>query len=67
MLNNEHPTGNTRHRLDKRLFQPPVLVLQIEVTCGDGPPDSNGLPSWLSATYWRDARVEDLTQTKGSK
>jgi hypothetical protein len=60
MRTNEHPTGKVRYRSEKRWMKPDVLVLQVQVTCGDGPSDSNGMPEYLSATYWRDAQVEDL-------
>jgi hypothetical protein len=60
MIANEQPTGKVRYRSEKRWLKPEVLVLQVQVICGDGPPDSNGMPEYLSATYWRDARVQDL-------
>jgi hypothetical protein len=64
MQSDEYLTGKVRYRSGKRWMKPSILVLQVQVTCGDGPPDSNGLPTYLSATYWRDARTEDLKVTR---
>jgi len=62
---NERLTGRIRHRLGYESaggFRPPraVLVLQVEVSREDGPPDGQGMPAYLAAVYWRDARVEDM-------
>lgn len=54
-------TGATRYRTERRLFKPDVLVLQVQEHTTDGPPDSNSMPEYLTGTYWRDARAEDLT------
>jgi hypothetical protein len=56
----EHPTGRTRYRVEKRWLKPYVLVLQIEVRFGDGPPDHDGMPVYLRGSCWRDAQPEDL-------
>lgn len=40
------------------------LVLQVKVRVADGPPDWNGLPTYLAGEYWRDAQVEDLQELK---
>lgn len=56
-------TGRMRYRSVKvGLFGPTVLALQVEETnTHDGPPDPNGLPTYLAAlVYWRDATVNDL-------
>lgn len=54
-------TGKTRYRAERR-WRRTLLVLQVEEKHEDGPPDTNGLPEWLAATGWRDARVEDLAE-----
>lgn len=59
MMNRAEPTGRYRFRIEKRWFKKPLLVLQIEVRWGDGPPDFHGLPKWLAGTGWRDAEVAD--------
>lgn len=56
---NEVLTGEVRLRLQTRWFRPPLLVAQVEVCWGEGPPDSNGMPSYLAGRGWRDAKVED--------
>lgn len=61
---NEKVTGRTRVRLARERTSfgrtRDVLVLQVEVTREDGPPDSYGMPAYLKATYWRDAQVDDI-------
>ena len=42
-------------------FGKSVLILQVLEKYGDGPIDTNGLPSYLAGERWRDATVEDLT------
>lgn len=49
------PTGRFRLRLQERFLRPTLVVLQVHVTWGDGPPDHNGMPTWLSGEGWRDA------------
>ena len=61
MRTNERPTGRTRYRTQRRWFKPDVLVLQIEVEFGDGPPDHDGLPIYLEGRRWRDATAEDVS------
>lgn len=51
---------DSRYRLYKPLFKPPVLILQVKVRWKDGPIDHNGLPSYLAGEGWRDARPEDF-------
>lgn len=61
---NERLTGRMRlrsHSSISWLTRFAVLVLQVEVTRDDGPPDHNGMPEYLAATYWRDATAEDLS------
>ena len=54
-------TGKVRYRSAKLgLLGPTVLVLEVEEHTSDGPPDFNGMPTYLSGKYWRDAKVEDL-------
>jgi len=60
MRSDEHPTGRTRYRTERRWFKPDVLVLQIEVRFEDGPPDHHGMPIYLKGSRWRDATPEDL-------
>jgi hypothetical protein len=62
---NERLTGERRYRIEKRLFRPPVLILQVKVFWQDGPPDHHGMPLYLSGREWRDATVEDLTTIEG--
>lgn len=54
-------TGRTRYRELPRVLGHSLLVLQVEVRFGDGPPDSNGMPLYLKGATWRDAKVEDLS------
>jgi hypothetical protein len=54
------PTGRRRFRVQRRIFRDDVVVLQVEyhglsTTWCAGQIDSE----WI--TYWRDARVADLT------
>ena len=51
-------TGNTRCRIQKRLFREPLLVLQVEVQRKGYDPDS--CAGYYSYTVWRDTKVEDL-------
>ena len=60
-MSQDRLTGRTRYRTERRWFKPDVLVLQVEVTYGDGPSDHNGLPAYLAGTGWRDALPQDLT------
>ncbi len=53
-------TGRTRYRQLTRVFGDPLLVLQVEVSFDDGPPDCNGMPTYLAGVAWRDAQVTDL-------
>jgi len=53
-------TGRTKYRLHKPLFGASLLVLMVEEHHSDGPPDFNGMPTYLEGCVWRDARVEDL-------
>lgn len=54
-----------RYRLGKEgLFGKSVLILQVKEYRDDGPPDYDGLPTYLAGEYWRDALVEDLTFIK---
>lgn len=53
-------TGRTRYRELTRVFGHSLLVLQVEVEFGDGPPDYNGMPLYLQGVAWRDAQVTDL-------
>ena len=55
-------TGNTRCRIQKRLFREPLLVLQVEVRrkgC-DPDSDSDSCAGYYDYTDWRDIKVEDL-------
>lgn len=57
-------TGKRRHRIEKRMFRHPLMVLQVEV-------HETGTTTMLlggsidiidiNAKYYRDARAEDLT------
>ena len=51
-------TGNTRCRIQKRLFREPLLVLQVEVRREGYDPDS--CADYYDYTVWRDTKVEDL-------
>lgn len=53
-------TGKTKYRIEKRLFKSDLVVLQVEVSWGNGPEDYDGLPTYLSGRGWRDAIPEDL-------
>lgn len=54
-------TGNTRYRVQPRLWKTPLLVLQVELNdsgyCVD---DSYGSGRNIDYTYWVDASVEHL-------
>ena len=49
-------TGNTRCRIQKRLFREPLLVLQVEVR-REGYDSCAG---YYGYTVWRDTKVKDL-------
>ena len=53
-------TGNTRCRIQKRLFREPLLVLQVEVRREGYDPDSDSCGGYYDYTVWRDTKVEDL-------
>ena len=54
---NQQLSGNVRYRLG--FFG--GLILQVEYARGNGPEDSNGMATYLSAEgLWRDAEVTDL-------
>lgn len=55
------PTGDIRFRTHTPFFGAPVLILQVSVAYGDGPPDAHGLPAYLAGVGWRDATSQDLT------
>lgn len=60
-------TGNKRYRVETRLFNAPLVVLQLEWNVsGDARWDNSGgiidyetIPDYKE---WRDATVEDLTE-----
>ena len=53
-------TGNTRCRIQKRLFREPLLVLQVEVRREGRAPDPASWAGYYGYTVWRDTKVEDL-------
>ena len=53
-------TGNTRCRIQKRLFREPLLVLQVEVRRKGYDPDLDSCAGYYDYTDWRDTKVEDL-------
>ena len=53
-------TGNTRCRIQKRLFREPLLVLQVEVRREGYDPDPDSCGGYYGYTVWRDTKVEDL-------
>ena len=64
-MSNFKLTGKIRYRIEKRLFKNPILVLQVKEEFDDGPPDFNGMPTYLAGVQWRDARVEDVLELRG--
>lgn len=54
-------TGHYRYRADKRWRRPPTLVLQVEEQISYPVPSPKGASGY---TYWRDARVEDVINSK---
>jgi hypothetical protein len=60
-LNGEYTyTNKKRFRVEKRLFGPDLVVLQVKVKWRDGDPDCQGMPNYLAGEGWRDATPEDL-------
>jgi hypothetical protein len=60
-------TGRQRHRVEKRLFGREVLVLQVELRDSGFHVDNTGYGQDVDITYWRDARVTDIsTQEKAA-
>ena len=63
-MSNFELTKKIRYRTENRLFSDPLVVLQVEESFGEGPPDWNGMPEYLGGVRWRDARVEDLLELR---
>lgn len=61
MRNNEVLTGKRRYRTHRTIGGKSLLVLQVEVSFGEGPDDHNGMPAYLAGRDWRDAMIEDLS------
>jgi len=60
-LNGEYTyTNKKRYRIEKRLFGPDLVVLQVKVKWKDGDNDFHGMPTYLAGEGWRDALPEDL-------
>ena len=38
------------------------LFLEIKIKVSDGPPDCNGMPTYLSGDYWIDAKEKHLNE-----
>lgn len=56
------PTGNTRYRVQQRLWGTPVLVLQVELReKGNIVDDSFGSSRNVDYTYWTDASIEHIS------
>lgn len=59
-------TGNTRYRVEQRLFRKPLLVLQVEIRVKG----ESSVPTYrrgfkeINCTFWRDAQLEDLRVIK---
>lgn len=53
-------TGRSRYRVERRWMKVDLVVLQVEVQYGYGPPDFHGMPSHLPGKKWRDATPEDI-------
>lgn len=58
-------TGRTRHAVRTRWFREPMMVLQVEVRSKGYECDPQGGGRDVDYTYWRDARLEDLTVQEG--
>lgn len=56
-------TGNTRARVEKRLFRKPVLILQVE-EAGVHTYSMGGQIDDYPYKKWRDCTVEDLTSVQ---
>jgi hypothetical protein len=54
-------TGAKRHRVETSWFRKPLVVLQVEVHAKGYDP---GFGTDVDYSYWRDARVEDITEEK---
>lgn len=60
-MRNETPTGNIRFRVCRGgILCKDTIVLQVEMKYPAGPDDYHGMSSYLSGTYWRDARPDDV-------
>lgn len=54
-------TGRKRLRTKERLLREPLLVLQVEIREKGAYKDGHGLTQDVDRTFWRDARVQDMT------
>jgi hypothetical protein len=54
-------TGEIQFRVETSYFSKDTkVILQVEEEWGNGPDDSDGLPTFLTSKGWRDATAEDL-------
>lgn len=56
-----HLTGRIRYRVQTRMFDPALVVLQVEYE-GTDMQYSGGSVDSVDVKGWRDATVEDLTE-----
>lgn len=54
-------TGRKRLRTKERLLRELLLVLQVEIREKGTYLDEHGLDRDVNRTFWRDARVQDMT------
>lgn len=54
-------TGRKRLRTKERLLRDPLLVLQVEIREKGTYLDRHGFTQDVNRTFWRDARVQDMT------
>lgn len=54
-------TGRNRHRVEKRAFRKPLLVLQIEIREQGYKPCPSGYGDEIDRCFWRDATLEDVS------
>lgn len=54
-------TGRKRLRTKEGLLREPLLVLQVEIREKGTYKDRHGFTQDVDRTFWRDARVQDMT------
>ena len=59
-------TGRKRLRVQSRFLREPVLVLEVEWS-GTIPQNLYGCVEMVDTTFWRDARIQDISAVEGDQ